>query len=281
MFVNVFVKIKNQSPDNECNKLSRYSRESTEAMWKDVWALLPAGFNFLEYGQPSLGDLEASQPREGIHTKSVIKCDVPSFGVPMTCGVGANNAKGSQTSVANMNSFSFTQSISIQVSRLCSLRYSSYSSQALGNRSKSIKTLIFPVIWAEVIMTQMQALMRSILFNTHSWSIQSILLQSHAMEQKRYQPEELMMWLMWRLTGPLHYIIMTTSSTIIEKQHQDLTSSWRYSEPQKGPASEMHCCACRWIWELRLSQHSSVPLQASLWAPQKHIQRLRPQQILP
>lgn len=79
-----------------------------------------ANFRFLEYGQPEIQDPIKGEPKVGTMVKSVIRCDVPENGVPMTCGVGSSNAKASSTSVANEKAFTFGQDITVGVSSFCS-----------------------------------------------------------------------------------------------------------------------------------------------------------------
>ena len=75
-----------------------------------------ADFEFLNCRDSVNADnLESAEPKPGSMIKSVIKCDVPKNGVPMTCGVGSNNAKASSTAIANSASFSFSQSVTVGV----------------------------------------------------------------------------------------------------------------------------------------------------------------------
>lgn len=78
-------------------------------------ALTNADFEFLRYTTSYLGDLIIREPRVGDVIKSVIKCGVPAGGIPMTCGVGTSNAKGSSLSITNGRAFTFSQNVQIGV----------------------------------------------------------------------------------------------------------------------------------------------------------------------
>ena len=86
---------------------------------KSYWTC--AGFRFVEYGQPEIEAPTKGEPIVGAMVKSIIRCDVPENGVPMTCGVGSSNAKASSTSVANEKAFTFGQEITVGVCSFCCL----------------------------------------------------------------------------------------------------------------------------------------------------------------
>ena len=78
--------------------------------------LMLCAVEFLTYGQTALGSTVNKQPPTvGSPEISTIGCQVPTNGLPATCTGGNQHALADTTSLANTKTFSFTQSIGIEV----------------------------------------------------------------------------------------------------------------------------------------------------------------------
>ena len=81
--------------------------------------LFMAGFTFLSYGNPTLGNSVTTQPPEnGPIVVTPISCPVPSNGLTTTCSAANGNTQGTEVSASQTKSFTFTQSITVGVSIL-------------------------------------------------------------------------------------------------------------------------------------------------------------------